>query len=835
MSKEKNIYTYRGGEKIELQKSSQEIVIRLLPTKVDDPSIQKKEQVSSSSTKVTVNQSELEILMEKSRILAPTHHAYSEVENNSDFLITDRIFILFKDELLDEQIDTFCATYGLIEIEKYDDRNYLFQLTDHTNMNTIKLVVKLTEDDPLVEIAEHDLNQRIKTYSLKLPSDPKYLQQWHLHTNFENPDYDPRSSTKCDEAWKLLDNYGSEDVVIAISDDGCKLDHNDFNSPNKFADWGYMRARKLITKSDINADPSQMYKEGSDHGTSCCGVIAGEVDASLIVGAAPECRLLPIQWESSGASLYISDSKLLTILNYIDDKVDIMSNSWGSSPSSLWAIQVIKRIKELSTTGGRRGKGIVFLWAAGNENCPLNDTTTQNVPYTHGWKQKENGSWFWSGVKSTKVFRNNLTNIPGVIHIAALASTAKRSHYSNYGHHISLSAPTSNSHKYYRLIVKGLGITTTTGRSSRAITTSFGGTSSATPLVAGISALVISANPKLSALEVIQILKQSASKDLNFSGYSQTPPSSYDKDTSWDISPIAPFDSGNFIDKGDIDGSWSPWFGYGKVDAMQAVTEAFKRANQIIGNAKFSTTSTPNRNIPDNSTQGVQDTIRCDKNFIIQSIKCKIDIKHTFIGDLIISLISPSGKAIKLHNRNGGSNNNIIKEFTISNLPQLQHFIGEKSIGEWKIKVQDLAQYDMGKLKEWSIELQGEEERSITVEKTLGLIIPDNKFDGITSTIDISQNGQLKDIEIEVNITHPYIGDLLIKLTSPDKTEILLHNYSGSSSDNIVKNYNILNTKGLKKLIGKEFSGNWKLGVSDHQKADQGKLNSWSLKIVPKA
>jgi subtilisin family serine protease len=88
-----------------------------------------------------------------------------------------------------------------------------------------------------------------------------------------------------------------------------------------------------------------MYKPGANHGTACCGVIAGEVDAQLTVGAAPGCRLLPIQWESSGPSLFISDSKLLTVLDYIADKADVMSNSWGGVPTSLWALPVISRIK----------------------------------------------------------------------------------------------------------------------------------------------------------------------------------------------------------------------------------------------------------------------------------------------------------------------------------------------------------------------------------------------------------------------------------------------------------------------------------------------------------
>ncbi len=101
-----------------------------------------------------------------------------------------------------------------------------------------------------------------------------------------------------------------------------------------------------------------------------------------------------------------------------------------------------------------------------------------------------------------------------------LSSMAQRCHYSNYGPGIILSAPSSNYHTYGReSSIGGLHITTVKGSSVNEITTRFGGTSSATALVAGIAALVISANPDLSALEVISVLKNTAWKGLNFKKY----------------------------------------------------------------------------------------------------------------------------------------------------------------------------------------------------------------------------------------------------------------------------------------------------------------------------
>ena len=119
------------------------------------------------------------------------------------------------------------------------------------------------------------------------------------------------------------------------------------------------------------------------------------------------------------------------------------------------------------------------------------------MPFTSGFRRVGN-SFVWIGVRTSKIFRHNLTSLSGVMHVAALASTARRSDYSNYGTGVLITAPSSNVHKYRRLTVRGLGITTTTGDPVDVID-SFGGTSSATPLVAGIAALAISANPDLDA------------------------------------------------------------------------------------------------------------------------------------------------------------------------------------------------------------------------------------------------------------------------------------------------------------------------------------------------
>jgi subtilisin-like proprotein convertase family protein len=581
-----------------------------------------------------------------------------------------------------------------------------------------------------------------------------------------------------------------------------------------------------------------MYLAGADHGTSCAGVIGGEANAVLTVGAAPACQLLPIQWESEGPSLLITDSKMLTALTFIGDKVDVLSNSWGSVPRNNWPMQVVNRIKQLALTGGRRGRGIVFLWAAGNENCPISHTSTQLIPHDHGWRRNQNGTFTWVGPPRARVFENNLVGIPGVMHVAALASTAQRSHYSNYGTGIGVCAPSSNSHAYFRIVpFPGLGITTTSGETGF-VTEEFGGTSSATPLVAGIVGLVLSANPDLSALEVISILKQTASKDLSMQGYPRTPLAPFDPDTSWDISPVAPFDSGAFQNIGSPDGTWSPWFGHGKVNAEAAVAEAISR--RTSGGTTTPATmirhaSTPALAIPDNNAAGVSNTINVPESARIGAIKIAVDIAHPFIGDLLVTLGTPSGSQVVLHNRNGGNADNIQRTFDLVSTPGLSALLGQTVQGNWTLTVQDQAPSDTGTLNRWELEIAASAGAESEASESPGTNIPDNNPAGIERSLTINDNGSIKELAVAVDITHTFIGDLRVSLVAPSGTSINLHNQSGGGTDNLITTFDTANTTALQVLRGQAAQGAWKLRVADLAGQDIGKLNRWALRITRQA
>lgn len=825
-------YTYRGGKKVPLRKRPDQFVTRVQPQALAPLGVVDAERVSGNSSRATVRPVDLESMMTRARQLGPTHHSYELADTGEEFLISDRIFVRFRAAPGAQQIDELAARYALVLLERYSDKDFLFQLTDHTGMNPVKLVVTLTENEPALESADHDLNRRAQRYELTLPADPFYQRAWHLNTRLADPMFDPRACSRCEEAWRLLDGFGSRDVVIGVTDDGCKVDHPDFDSPGKFASWGYFRGTRLVVRTDIDANPAEMHEEGSDHGTSCAGVIAGEADAVLAVGAAPNCRLLPIKWESDGPFLMISDSKLLTAVNYVADKVDVLSNSWGSTPTNLTAPVVIDRIAALARTGGRRGRGIVFLWAAGNENCPIQHVANVDVPFDRGWQFLPDGSRRWVGVHTSRRFENNLVGVTGVVHVAAVASDARRSHYSNYGTGIGISAPTNNVHEYLRATVPGLGITTSTGAAG-GITHSFGGTSSATPLVAGVAGLTISANPNLSALEVISLLKRTASKDLSANGYPRTPAATFDPNPTWDVSPIAPFDAAAFQNVGSADGTWSPWYGHGRVDAQAAVAEALRLAQPNVPSGQvIRRASTPAAAIPDNDPAGLRDSMLFEEGVTASSLKVSVNITHTYIGDLRILLVAPSGTQVVLHDRNGGNTPNLVRTFDVTTTPGLAALLGQSIRGNWLLTIQDLARVDVGTLNRWEMEIAPGAGTLVEAQDAPGVTIPDNAVAGIERTLNVTRSGSIRDVEVALDITHTYIGDLRVVLVSPAGTEVRLHDRAGGSQDNLLQTYKSTTLPTLAALRGQSMTGTWRLRVADLEAVDVGKLNRWTLRIA---
>ena len=108
------------------------------------------------------------------------------------------------------------------------------------------------------------------------------------------------------------------------------------------------------------------------------------------------------------------------------------------------------------------------------------------------------------------------------------------------------------------------------------------------------------------------------------------------------------------------------------------------------------------------------------------------------------------------------------------------------------------------------------------------IAIPDNNPAGITSTLHVS-NMIACDMEIllDFDISHTYIGDLIVGLRDPHGTRVIIANRYGGSSQNLV-----VTGLDISDYIGKNgVTGTWTLDVSDHAWLDTGTLNSWGLRL----
>jgi len=122
------------------------------------------------------------------------------------------------------------------------------------------------------------------------------------------------------------------------------------------------------------------------------------------------------------------------------------------------------------------------------------------------------------------------------------------------------------------------------------------------------------------------------------------------------------------------------------------------------------------------------------------------------------------------------------------------------------------------------------------VATDLPLSINDNST--TTSTIVVSDAYCIGDTDIELDLTHTFVGDLIVEVTSPSGTVVRLHDRSGGSDDNLHMYYDeqggdLPDGPGtMADWIGEIVTGTWTMTVSDNAGADTGTFDHWALKIA---
>ena len=126
---------------------------------------------------------------------------------------------------------------------------------------------------------------------------------------------------------------------------------------------------------------------------------------------------------------------------------------------------------------------------------------------------------------------------------------------------------------------------------------------------------------------------------------------------------------------------------------------------------------------------------------------------------------------------------------------------------------------------------------TVTYPSAGAVAIPDFNPTGATSTISISDAAVIGNLEVGVNITHTFRGDLALDLLSPAGTAVRLHTIKNDPAANIITTYDSLTVPEgpgvMSDFDGESLAGDWKLRATDAGPIDLGTINSWNVQVDP--
>ncbi|MDQ3287798.1 MAG: proprotein convertase P-domain-containing protein [Pseudomonadota bacterium] len=100
--------------------------------------------------------------------------------------------------------------------------------------------------------------------------------------------------------------------------------------------------------------------------------------------------------------------------------------------------------------------------------------------------------------------------------------------------------------------------------------------------------------------------------------------------------------------------------------------------------------------IRDNATVESPVTVSGRGGYASSSTSVAVNIVHTYIADLRVDLVAPDGSLYNIHNRAGGSADNIVKTVQLN-------LSSEALNGTWKLRVNDNYNGDTGYINNWTI------------------------------------------------------------------------------------------------------------------------------------
>jgi subtilisin-like proprotein convertase family protein len=490
-----------------------------------------------------------------------------------------------------------------------------------------------------------------------LPSDSLVGYQWYLY---------PTTGINVFPVWT---DYTGAGVRVAVFDQGIDPSHPDLDD-NLLTSLGRKASNLSVGGAPILSS--------DNHGTMVAGTIAAELNGLGIVGVAYGADLISIYSPLTFGALA---SQVANAYAYAKN-FDVLNDSWGFAngfaSGTTWAFYddfqggtfaaAGVALADLAATGRNR-LGTVVVQSAGNSFSVGDDTNL-----------------------------HNFQNSQYVITVAATDYAGNVTSYSSPGASVLVAAPGGGGGG-----TDLLSNIITTDRVGAAGTdpsdyASTAGTSFSAPIVSGIVALMLEANPSLGYRDVQEILAYSAreigtaNNDWRYNGAS-----------NW---------NGGGLHYDAVEHN----LGYGLVDALAAVrlAETWGATAHIASNREqITTTHNVSKAIPDgggiNAVARAFDAIAVTQAIDVERVEVTLNVTHPYVGDLSVWLYSPSGTASRFLWRPeqsplsayGTGQDNI--HFTFDTVLNW----GESSVGSWELAIYDNAYVYTGTFDSWTLNLIG--------------------------------------------------------------------------------------------------------------------------------
>lgn len=411
-----------------------------------------------------------------------------------DHVLVNEFTVQFDDGVSEEQAKSTVAEFGgaitdesdkgrgryYIEFKEADEREALSRSNQLGQSSSVRYsepnLVRLYPARPRADAQGGALGSPECPASTTL-SDERFSCQWGLD-NRGSPVGKANADINALDAWQLLasstlpSETPAAPIIVALVDEGVDVEHEDLKDI-------------IVQPYDaVDDDNDQQPLPADGHGTACAGIVGAVANnVKGVAGVAPGVNIMPIRIATGNQfGGWSTDNRTIArgLETAVDRGANVLSNSWGGgAPSNL--------INDAIDFGV--GKERVFVFAAGNENGPVGYPAVLSsgrpiiaVGATNEWDEiksptSQDGENWWG---------------------------------SNFGPEIVVAAPGVHIHT--------TDITGSAGYDEGNYTSTFNGTSSATPFVAGIAAVLLSRNPDLTPDQVRDIISRNAD-DLGDPGF----------------------------------------------------------------------------------------------------------------------------------------------------------------------------------------------------------------------------------------------------------------------------------------------------------------------------